>query len=53
MKDNKTHATDTLKDLPHDPKGAMKRDVEQTKADMENMKDKVTGDDEDLRTEDM
>ncbi len=44
--DDKVDMGDTLKKLPHDPKEAMKDDFEQTKEDMEDMKDKVVGDDE-------
>jgi hypothetical protein len=46
-KKNKQHVTDTIKEMKDDPKQALKEDYEQTKADMENMKDKVVGDDED------
>ncbi len=42
--DNKVHAGDTLRDMAKDPKEALKKDHEQTKADMENVKDKVTHD---------
>lgn len=40
----KVHVTDTVKGLAKNPKRAMKRDYEQTKADMENIKDKATED---------
>jgi hypothetical protein len=40
--DNKTHVSDTLKDLKDDPKEALQNDYEQTKADMQNIKDKAT-----------
>jgi hypothetical protein len=44
--DNKIHATDTIKKMGDNPKEAMKDDFEQTKADMQNMKDKMTNDDD-------
>ncbi|MCC2630440.1 MAG: hypothetical protein K0S38_249 [Candidatus Paceibacter sp.] len=43
--DNKVDASDTIKKMGDDPKEAMKQDYDQTKADMENMKDKMMGDD--------
>lgn len=47
MKKKRVNAGDTLKRLPEDPKDAMKDDYDQTKADMENIKDRVTGEDDD------
>jgi hypothetical protein len=44
--DNKQHATDTLRDLTKNPKEALKEDYDQTKADMQQMKEKVMGDDD-------
>jgi hypothetical protein len=42
MKHKKTHLTETLKNIAHDPKEALRDDYEQTKADMKNVKDGLT-----------
>lgn len=39
MRHKKQNVTDTIKDIPKDPKDALQDDYEQTKADMKNMKD--------------
>ncbi|MES2436541.1 MAG: hypothetical protein V4519_00860 [Patescibacteria group bacterium] len=41
--DNKVHAKDTLRDLKDNPKEALHNDYEQTKADMQSIKEKATG----------
>ncbi len=41
MKNKKIQATDTLKEIPNDPKDAIKADYDQTKADLHNMKESV------------
>ncbi len=44
---NKQNVDDTMRDMTKDPKEALKKDYEQTKADMKGMKEKVMNDDED------
>jgi molecular chaperone GrpE (heat shock protein) len=46
--DNKTNATDTMRDMTREPGEAIKKDYEQTKADMENVKDKAEDKMEDM-----
>lgn len=40
-KNKKIHVTDTIKNITKNPQRAMKADYEQTKADMENIKDET------------
>lgn len=44
MKKKKIDAGDTIKRLPDEPKDAIRDDYGQTKADMNNLKEKLAGD---------
>ena len=44
--DNKQYVNDTIREMGDDPKKALEEDYEQTKADMKNIKDAVTGNDD-------
>ncbi len=48
---NKTHFTDTVKDMKENPKEALKEDYNQTKADMQNVKERIAGEDKEKDTD--